>query len=1472
MWLKWFSAKYLGRLDMAYTPQPMNYWASEQDYLDRFFGSVPLRQTNNRTIPNINGYVAWDFVSNRPVEFDLGKVPVLGNTISTQYSEYDLVPVNIVYYRSLNDLLTNTQLNSSREGFGGYTIAAQFNVDTGELDLDRFRVHSSSTGSSSGVYSAGATLSAGGTYFVYYEPPPVVFYYGNQADASTGANERGSSASYTVQNIDGYTLWVVSSRSTGSSTGVYTVGGATLTEDGMYYLYPAVVLYYVSEFDSINNSNLSLGSLSYTVASVANYNVWKIDYKTGTSPSNALYAVGNALNSNGIYSLYPVIILYYGSEANATNDTSRIGSSTTTTVETIGGFSGWRVASTSTGSFDPATTYNDGDSLAGDGTYYLYPADPPPPTDIIFYFANETDASTTTNEIGSSATYTTETFDTVYFWIIASNSTGASLPGISYPLGEVLDGPPGTYYLYPTPILYYDNETNALAYVTPFYGNSITFTIQAKSGIGTWKIASNSTGPSGGTNIYFAGDTLTTGGIYYLYAVPIIYYSTEADALVNSNPIGNSSSFAVETVGGFSSWRIASTSTGTSDPATTYNDGDSLTGDGTYYLYPADAPPGTDVIFYYANENDAYTQVNQIGTSTTYTVETIGGFSSWTIASTSTGSSSGSPYDDGDTLNASGLYYLYPVLPPPDGLYYYPTEADALVDTNRFESTLTYTVEPQGGYTHWKIAPNSTGSSSINALYKVGDILNDPGKYYLYAMPIVYYSTEADAIANTGEIGSSTTYTTETFGGVNFWLIASNSTGSSDTEGNYPVGYTLTDPGTYYLYPTPILYYGDDASALAYVNPAGFSKTFTVQGQGAFDQFKAASNSTGTYIPNDVYIDGTVLNPDGIYYLYYYEPPPTDVLFYFPTEADASADTNRIDTSTSYTIGTVGGESSWKVSPTLSTGTFDPNATYTSGDVMTEGGLYYLYPPPPLTNGIYYYPTEADALANTNELGNTLTYTIEAQSGYTYWKISINSGGTFSPDTLYRFDEILTDPGTYFLYPMVLVYFATVSDALATMNPIGSSETYTVETIGLVSSWNIAANSTGSSPTNITYVSGDTLNSGLGYVYYLYVVDAPPPTDVIYYYPTEADALAGTGEIGSTSTYSIQAIGGFTVWLVSPRSTGSASETTTFADGDLLPNDGTYYIYPATVAYYRTEADAVANTNVVGSSTTFTIQAAGSYRVWKIEGGTGTSSKSSLYDVGDTLLSDGTYTLYPVPIVYYSTEADALANATPLGSSTTFTIETTGGFSSWRIASNSVGSSSRNRLYATGAVLNSPGGYYLYPGIPCFLEGSKVLCKIAGKETYIPIETIRPGTLVKTLRNGYRAVALIGKGQIQNTADDTRIQNRLYKCTSSAYREITEDLYLTGCHSILVDSITDEQREKTIAQLGKIFVTENKYRLMACIDERAEPWKSEGTYTIWHLALENEDIHMNYGIWVNGLRVETSSINFLRKRSNMTLM
>ena len=247
-------------------------------------------------------------------------------------------------------------------------------------------------------------------------------------------------------------------------------------------------------------------------------------------------------------------------------------------------------------------------------------------------------------------------------------------------------------------------------------------------------------------------------------------------------------------------------------------------------------------------------------------------------------------------------------------------------------------------------------------------------------------------------------------------------------------------------------------------------------------------------------------------------------------------------------------------------------------------------------------------------------------------------------------------------------------------------------------------------------------------------------------------------------------------------------------------------------------------------------------------------------------------------LTYFPSQADALAYTSALGGSYGYIVGiadafgTNGGYTRWRIASNSSGTSSQSVVYNNGDILIGDGTYNLYPSAPCFLEGTQILCHVDGKDTYMPVEQMRPGTLVKTSLDGYKKVEMIGTGPIHNPGTDERTQNRLYKCTPAKYPELTQDLFITGCHSILVDVLTDKQKDDSTQQFGGVYVTSKKYRLMAAIDEQAEPWESAGTYTIWHFALENKDYYTNYGVYANGLLVETCSKRYLKELSSMKLV
>jgi hypothetical protein len=51
----------------------------------------------------------------------------------------------------------------------------------------------------------------------------------------------------------------------------------------------------------------------------------------------------------------------------------------------------------------------------------------------------------------------------------------------------------------------------------------------------------------------------------------------------------------------------------------------------------------------------------------------------------------------------------------------------------------------------------------------------------------------------------------------------------------------------------------------------------------------------------------------------------------------------------------------------------------------------------------------------------------------------------------------------------------------------------------------------------------------------------------------------------------------------------------------------------------------------------------------------------------------------------------------------------------------------------------------------------------------------------------------------------------------------------------------------------------------------AEPHRQKGLMNIWHIALDNKDKYQNYGIYANGLLVESCSIDILKNKSGLMI-
>jgi len=173
--------------------------------------------------------------------------------------------------------------------------------------------------------------------------------------------------------------------------------------------------------------------------------------------------------------------------------------------------------------------------------------------------------------------------------------------------------------------------------------------------------------------------------------------------------------------------------------------------------------------------------------------------------------------------------------------------------------------------------------------------------------------------------------------------------------------------------------------------------------------------------------------------------------------------------------------------------------------------------------------------------------------------------------------------------------------------------------------------------------------------------------------------------------------------------------------------------------------------------------------------------------------------------------------------------------------------------------------------ITCFKEDTLILTN----KGYIPIQNLKKGDLIQTFKNGLVPINTIGKKQIYHPAlHNDRIKDQLYKYSKEKYPKLLEDLVITGCHSVLVNNFaSQEQKDKTLKlNNNRLFKTDNKYRLPACVDDSSSVYEIPGNYIVFHFALEHDDCYMNYGVYANGLLVETTSKRYMKELSNMTLI
>ena len=188
-------------------------------------------------------------------------------------------------------------------------------------------------------------------------------------------------------------------------------------------------------------------------------------------------------------------------------------------------------------------------------------------------------------------------------------------------------------------------------------------------------------------------------------------------------------------------------------------------------------------------------------------------------------------------------------------------------------------------------------------------------------------------------------------------------------------------------------------------------------------------------------------------------------------------------------------------------------------------------------------------------------------------------------------------------------------------------------------------------------------------------------------------------------------------------------------------------------------------------------------------------------------------------------------------------------------------------MVGTNAIASGSDGLYYYIDPSCFNEGTKILSLNENlEEEYIPIENLKKGDLVKSFKHGYRKIDSIGKGTLVNNPNN--FSNCMYKMKKTEENGLLEDLIVTGWHAIMVDDL-GEFKEENDKKFGSTTPTiDGKHLLLSSVSTDFVKVEDTNVYTYYHFILENnEDDDERFGVWANGILVETPSKNTYNKKS-----
>ncbi len=179
-----------------------------------------------------------------------------------------------------------------------------------------------------------------------------------------------------------------------------------------------------------------------------------------------------------------------------------------------------------------------------------------------------------------------------------------------------------------------------------------------------------------------------------------------------------------------------------------------------------------------------------------------------------------------------------------------------------------------------------------------------------------------------------------------------------------------------------------------------------------------------------------------------------------------------------------------------------------------------------------------------------------------------------------------------------------------------------------------------------------------------------------------------------------------------------------------------------------------------------------------------------------------------------------------------------------------------NILYGTNEVGGGGSNYgtiFKYTiAVPCYNKGTKIL--VLGENNvyeYKYVEDIKTGDIIKTYPDGYKNVEAVGNKTMINNSKEKK--NCMYIMKKNEGNMLTDDLIVTGGHSIYVDHLTENEKSKQ----PKSKIVNGKHSIFSRNSDNFTKLNNNNKYTYYHFVLENDDDAENYVVWANGILSES---------------